>query len=524
MRHTIVRWSILSFLLSVALDLTAPSAAFAQTTSSAATRRLSVEDVVRLALEQNLGIQIERFNPQIRDFAIAEARRRWVPEISSTLQGLHESVPINNAFAGGIPGQNNIVTNSVTSDVGITQTLPTGGSYSAAWTGARQTSTNFFNLFNPQLTSNLSVTFSQPLLRNFKIDSIRHDIESNRNDRDKSEIDLRAEIVRTTRDAKNAYWDLTYQIDNLRAQQDSLDLSRQALSDNEKRVQAGTMASLDIVQAQAEVARNEEAVIVAESAIKEAEDRLRVMIFDPSMPDFWTIGLEPAEMAAFQPRDVDVDVAVRRALETRSDVQAEKNEVARHDLDARFFHNQTLPDVSAHVSYLSNGIGGGSLAPITSFPITSPNRTVLFDRGFATVLADVFSSAYPTWNIGVTIARPLGTSASEASLAKARLEAAQAATRLKNTALKVASEVRDAARQVQTNQKRVDSARAFRELADRRLDAERRKFAAGMQTNFFVFQAQRDLAEARTDEARAMADYNKSLVDFEAVQEAPLTK
>jgi outer membrane protein TolC len=526
MGHAIVRQRIRWFVLLADMVVASaiPAQTFAQTPARPAlVRRLSVDDAVKLALEQNLGIQVERFNPQIQDLAVAHARRRWVPEISTTLEGDHTNVPINNAFAGGIPGQTNIVSNTVSSQVGVAQTLPTGGNYSAAWNGARLSSTNFFNSFNPQLTSYVTLNFSQPLLRNFKIDEIRHDVETSRNDRDESEVHLREAIIQTTRNVKDAYWDLTYQIDNLRAQQDSLNLSKQALSDNEKRVQAGTMASLDIVQAQAEVARNEEAVIVADAAIKEAEDRLRVMIFNPSTPDFWTVGLEPTEMAAFQPREVDVDAAMRRALETRSDVQTERNAVARHELDQKYYQNQTLPDVSAHVSYVSNGIGGDKLAGLTTFPPVGPvERSVLFDRGFTAVLGDVFSSTFPTWTVGVTITRPLGTSASEASLARARLEASQAQTRLKNVELHVASEVRDAGRQVQTNQKRVESARAARELAERRLDAEQRKFAAGIQTNFFVFQAQRDLAQARTDEARAMADYNKSLVDFDAVQEAPL--
>jgi outer membrane protein len=133
------------------------------------------------------------------------------------------------------------------------------------------------------------------------------------------------------------------------------------------------------------------------------------------------------------------------------------------------------------------------------------------------------SSAFPTWTVGLTVGYPIGTSAAETSLARAKLQSSQAGMQLKNLNLQIVTQVRDVARQVGTNEKRVERARAFRELSERRLDAEQKKFAAGIETNFFVFQAQRDLSQARTDEARAMADYNKSLVDFEAVQQAPLT-
>jgi outer membrane protein TolC len=144
-------------------------------------------------------------------------------------------------------------------------------------------------------------------------------------------------------------------------------------------------------------------------------------------------------------------------------------------------------------------------------------------NGLGSVFGDVLSSAFPTWTVGLTVGYPIGTSAAETSLARAKLQSSQAEMQLKNLNLQIVTQVRDIARQVQTNEKRVESASAFRELSERRLEAEQKKFAAGIETNFFVFQAQRDLSQARTDEARATADYNKSLVDFEAVQQAPLT-
>ena len=486
-----------------------------------AARQLSVEEAVRLALEQNLGVRIERLNPQLQDFVISEARSSFVPTLSSSFTGDRANTPATNAFAGG---QTNIVQSDVTTGVGLSQALPTGASYAVTWNSARITSTNFFNSFNPQLNSSVSLSVTQPLLRNFKIDDIRHRLEASKEDRTAADYALQATVVQTTRAVKNAYWDLTYQIDNLNAQQQSLDLSKQLLADNERRVAAGTMASLDIVEAQSEVARNEEGVIVAEAAIRQAEDRLRVLVLDPSAPDFWTVTLTPADQAPFQTRDVDVDAAVRHALADRTDVHTIKNTMTHNDLDVRYYKNQTLPAVDARASYTSNAVGGSSLSPITTFPITGPlQRGIVGQQGFASVIGDVLSSTFPTWSVGVTVAYPIGSSQSEASLAKAKLQSSQTDLQLKNLELEVVAEVRDAARQVETNQKRVDSARAARDLAERRVEAEQKKYAAGVETSFFVFQAQRDLSQARTDEARARADYNKSLADFEAVQLAPLT-
>jgi outer membrane protein len=481
-----------------------------------AVRRLSLDDAVKLSLEQNLGIQVERLNPQIQDTTFAQLRGAWVPNLTSSFFNNSTDSPSTTALAGG---QNKVVNTQASTQVGLNQLLPTGGNYSVAWNGTRSTSTNLFSNFEPLLSSNVSLNVTQPLLRNFKIDSLRQQLDTARKDRDGADIQLRTTTAQTVRNVKNAYWDLVFQRDNLAAQRQSLDLSRRLLADNEKRVQIGTMAPIDIVEAQSEVARNEESVIVAEAAITAAEDRLRTLIFDAASPDFWSVGIEPTDVAGFQSHTVDLDDAVRRALAQRTDLQQAKTSIARTDISIRYFRNQLLPDLNAQATYTTAGVGGTQLSPLTSFSLGQIERTPVSNRGFGSVLGDVFTSSYPAWTVGVTVGYPIGHSASESSLARAKLQHTQAQTQLKNLEVQVVAEVRDAARQVQTNQKRVDSARAARALAEKRLEAEERKMAAGVQISFFVFQAQRDLAQARASELRALADFNKSIVNFEAVQE-----
>jgi len=122
----------------------------------------------------------------------------------------------------------------------------------------------------------------------------------------------------------------------------------------------------------------------------------------------------------------------------------------------------------------------------------------------------------------VQIGYPLGANTAHANLARVKLEYDQSLAQVKNVQLNIATQVRAVARDVNTNQQRFQSAKASRELQEKKLEAEEKKQAAGMSTSFFVFQAQRDLAQARTQEIQAIADYNKSLVDFEAVQLTPL--
>jgi len=494
----------------------AAATATAQTPNAPVVRRLSMDDAVKLALEQNLGIAVERFNPQIQDMSIAQARSFWLPTVTSTLQGVSQDNPATSALAGG---QTSITDNSFNTQVGMAQILPFGTSYSLGWNGARSTTNNIFTNYNPLLNSYMAFNLTQPLLRNRSIDQYRQQLDISHKQRDASDVSLNATVITTVRNVKNAYWDLAYARENLITQQQALDLAKRSLADNEKRVQIGTMAPIDIVEAQSEVARNEEAVIVAESDIKQAEDRLRALVFDPKTPDFWTTVLEPTDTMPFQPYAVDIDGAVRHALENRTDIKLAQNSIQQSEVNLKYYKGQTLPEVNAHLNYQSNAAGGTLFAPITSFPPVDERR-VLSERGFGTVLGDVFTSQYPAWTFGVSVSYPVGDSTQQTNLSRATLQYRQAQTQLSNLELQIATQVRDAGRAVQTNLKRVDSARAARDLAEQRLAAEEKKFAAGIQISFFVFQAQRDLAQARTNEIKALADYNKSIVDFEALQDA----
>jgi outer membrane protein TolC len=525
----IVTLSAATFLSARASAQTGRPASFVDSALQTATispesvRRLSIDEAVKLALEQNLGIRIQRIDPQIQDVGIWQAKSFWSPNLTSSLSRNGQTQRSTTALSGGATSVDN---GTFATGLGVNQLLPTGGVYSAAWNNQRVTTTNLFSNFSPQLLSTVSFNFTQPLLRNFKIDQVREQILLSSKLRDLSDIQLHTVVVQTTRNVKNAYWDLTTARNNLMAQSQSLELAQRSLRDNQRRVEVGTMAPIDIIQAQAEVALNEQQVIVAQASIKSSEDRLRALIFDPDMANFWTVTIEPTDAAPFAEQTIDVDAAVRNALGKRDDLSQTKNNLQQNDVSIRYLRNQILPDISASVNYLSTGVGGVQLSPVDLAAIAggaAPARTVVSDRGFGSVLSEAAQSNYPNWTFAVSIGYPLGASTAQANLARARLQYQQVETQLKNQQLQVATQVRDVARQVQTNQQRVRSARASRELQEKKLEAEEKKQAAGMSTSFFVFQAQRDLSQARTQEIQAISDYNKSLVDFEAVQEVPLT-
>ena len=500
-----------------------PAAAFAQAApappgqQNASVRRLSVEDAVRLALEQNLTLQVQRLNPQIQDLAVEQARTVWTPTISSTLSNSASTSPVSSFLSGA---SDQLTNKNFGVSVQESQALPWWGSnYSVTWRNTRAEDNSVFSSPNPSLSSNLSVSLTQPLLRNFKIDGNRQQLLVSKKNREMSDVQLRQTVLTTIRNVKSAYWDLAYAVENLKVQQQSLGIARESLRDNKSRVAVGTMAPIDIVEAEAEVARNEEAVIVAEAQITRAEDALRQLVFDPKVADFWGMTFELTDTPTFRPQDVDVNAAVRAALDKRTDIVNMRKSLESADIGIRYYKNQTLPDLNVQAGYGLSGQGGTSYTFNDSFP---PVPTSVVEHGFGSVLSQMFSNEFHNWSLAVTVAYPIGRSNAEAALARAKVSYSQSELQLRSLELSVATQVREVARTLNTNRKRVDATRVSRGLAERKLVAEQKKFEAGMSDNFHVIQAQRDLASARNAELQAVLDYNRSLVDFETVQGAPL--
>jgi outer membrane protein TolC len=487
-------------------------------------RRLTADEAVKLAIENNLGIQISRLDPQIEDLNVLSARTAWSPSFNTQFQSNSLQRPSANIFTGS--QEANFKQDTFTSNFGIQQTLPWGGLYDVGWDNSRSSSNSSGATWQPQLNSSLSLNYQQSLLRGWAIDNIRQQVQVSEKNREIADVGLRQTLASTTRTVRNAYWNLAYAVASLAVQQQSLELAQESLRNTRSRVEIGTVPPIDIVEAQSEVAAREEAVIVAQANIATAEDNLRALVFDPSMPDFWNIRIEPSELPPFQPTSVDVEAAVRNALDRRTDLQQAKTSLEATEINIRFFRNQTLPDVQANLNYGLAALGGTQLARsgivIPGFPVDPTAPTTPLEKSYSRVLSDLLGLNSPSWTASLNISYPIGTSQADANLARTRLQYNQAQTRLRNQQLQVSTQVRQQARNVLTNQQRVQSSRASRQLAEQKLEAEQRKFQAGTSTSFFVFQAQRDLSVARNNELRATLDYNQSVVDFETVQEVPL--
>ena len=214
----------------------------------------------------------------------------------------------------------------------------------------------------------------------------------------------------------------------------------------------------------------------------------------------------------------DVDAIAAGGFTGRYDLERARKDLDNLATNVDFFNNQKLPDVRLETSFRSNGLGGTRFLRSGGFPGTITGSV---DRGYGSVLGDMFGSTYPSWSVGLTVNYSLGKSYEEAGLARAQVERRQAAQRIASLQLRIGETLRQAVRQVHSTSERIEAARAGQTVARQRLDVEQRRFEVGLSTSFLVTQAQRDLLQTEVNLLQAMLDHQSALVSFEALQDAP---
>lgn len=484
----------------------------AQDTDNRPTLELSLDQAVERALKNNADLAVEKYRPETSAEDVRSALGAYDPFLTAQVAKSSADTPATNAFSGGSV----VNTGNLNYNLGLNQYLPTGGQFRLDFLNSRTTTNNSFSSFNPAFDSNLNLNLTQPLLRDLTIDAPRLQIRVAKNNRQISDIQFRQTVINTIANVKGLYYDIIAAIDNLDAQRKSLALAQKLLEENQIKVRVGTLAPLDVVAAESEVASREEGVIVAEATVASSEDALKTAIFPKNDPETWALRIVPTDRPKAEQREVNTNAAIQTALEKRTDILATRKALENNDIQLKFARNQVLPTVDLVAGYGATGIGGTQLirdefgGPVVS---TIPG-------GYGDALSSVFGFDFPTWSVGVNFAYPLFNRQARAASAQARISKDQALANLTRLELEIAQEVRNAARGVETNYKRVQSTRAARTLQERRLDAEEKRFAAGMSTNFLVTQAQRDLADASVAEIRAILAYQKSLIEFDRSQEA----
>ncbi|CAN5693278.1 TolC family protein [soil metagenome] len=476
------------------------------------TVNLTEQEAVARATDRNLTLISERITPQTWDYTMAATRAAYAFNLTSSIANNNANTPTSNIFEGGA----RTTSQQQSWSGGIAKQMwRGGGNYNVNWTNSRNQTSSSNSTCNPCFNSGLQGSFTQPLLRNFKIDGTRAAILTNEINQQIADLTLSAQEVSILAQVRNAYWELSYARLAVEAAQRSLELSTKLVGDNRARVEIGTMAPIDVVQAQAEEATRRQQLVTAQATLRNNELALKRLIVSGTDDELWRATIIPVDQPVVTPQPIDLEGAVANALARRIDLTTTKKNLDSTDIQLRNLENQTKPQLDLVGSLNLAGRAGVSIPlrdPITQLLVTPPAG------GYLNALQSVGAFDSPTWNVRLQFSYPLGTSAQQANAARQRLLRQQTEASLKATELTVATEVTSAALAVTNSFEAMQASQVSRELSEQRLAAAQAKFDQGMATNYEVVQAQRDLADARNSELRQLLNYQRALVDFQRVQ------
>lgn len=457
---------------------------------------LSLADAALRALQNNLDISISRHTRESRLADIIIEQSKFDPTFSINGQYNRIVNPLNRPVFGGTnPNLNQIQifdqrSHSVTVDA--TQNLITGGNvdlnYSPSRSSVNQDVARGF-LFNPSWTGGLSLTITQPLLRNAGIELNKTFIKVAQNNAQVEHHVFRDRVMTVIASVEQTYWELVFANENLKVAQTALEAAEELLASNRAKKKAGIMSIVDVLQAEAAVASRVEQVLIAERTIHDQEDQLRRLLNpgEESLRQDMQITPTDAPVTVLEP--LSLQEVIDTAIEQRPEIIQAKKNVESGEINKEFARNQLLPTLSLQGTIGLSGLGA--------------------DYGDS--VSRNFSGDFYNYGAGMVLSYPLGNRAAISTYNKRQLEAKNAEATLTSIRQQVIVGVREAVRRVQTDFKRIETTRSARLMAEKQLQAERERLRVGLSITRFVLDFQRDLATAQANELRAIVDYNKSL-------------
>jgi outer membrane protein TolC len=474
--------------------------------------KMSLEDAIFKALKNNLNVAVEVLAPDLARSAVTRAKEMYMPSFELNASDQKYEQPATWSLV--TTGTN--VSRSFNSGLSLAQRVPFGGSLSASLTYYRSKTNQLFQNYNPYYQSTLSFSFTQPLLKNFGLKISHRSIIVAQNDLEVSRAQFESVLIDTVFQVEQAYWNLVYAIENLQVTRQSLELGRDLLTKTKKEVEVGQTAPIEVLNAEAEVASREAAILQAEAQVKRNRDQLSALISaEAGIPSAEAL-LVPSEKPEFKPFEVSLDAALEQAMANRPDLESTRTTIETKQVNFTYAKNQLLPQLDLRISKSSPGISGDRLLYLNDDPFSGVVIGTI-PGSFRDSLRDAMKFLYNNWTIGVTLSVPLGDLLSRGQYAQARLDLEQTQARFKRQEQQISLEVSDAILTLETNAKSIEAYRIARELAEKRLEAEMKKLSVGMTTNYYVLQYQERLASARSLELKALVDYNISLARISKV-------
>ena len=465
--------------------------------------RLSLEDTLRTAIQQNLGVQLQNYEYRI----VGQNLRAQYGIFDFITDGsiIHRSNrnPTDNPFVPS-GGRSTVLT------AGVNQVLPTGGFYDIDINTGRSTSIGGERFVNPRYSNSLDFTFNQPLLRDFGIDVTRRGITTARNNLGITEGAFRTAMMDTVNQTEQAYYDLVYARRAVGVVKESLFLARDQARITQIRIDVGASAPLDILQPRVTIATTEEQLISAVGNVRNAEDRLRALLNLP--PAEWDRPIVPTDDVAYTPMTINFEEAVRQAIANRPEIEQQRLQTENSRVQALYTRNQVLPQLDFVATYGLQGQAGRRV--VGEDPNGDP---ITVSDPYTDTFSQILGLDFPGFSFGFNVGMPVFNIQARANARAAELDLEQSQTFQAQTQQNIAVEVRSAARAVDTFAQTIAATRAARDAAERNVEAERKRYENGMTTNFQVLEVQQQLSDARVRELFALIGYQKAVATFHRV-------
>ena len=465
---------------------------------------ITLKDSIYLALQNNYDIKIARLEPIIKEKDITAAKSVFDPVLEVTGKTGDSEIPSNSQLQIGFgDGILDFRYDTNTLEARLKKLLETGATFSLEFNmGHTFLDPAPFVFIHPFSDSSIEAKVTQPLLKNAGIFYNRSNIHIARNDKKKSILQLKSTTIDIIDSVQKAYWNLVKAIEDLRVRNKSLERAKDLLKKNKIQVEVGTMAPIEVLEAEEGVASQLEAVIVAENEIKNKEDDLKKVMNLQNNSVLSDVSIVPLNKAATEYNDVSLDESIKAALENRPELFEQNIDMENNRITVQQRKNELLPKFDFEAGIRYNGLA----------------------RNYGNSIDSTLSQDFQSEFFGVTLEVPIGNREARSNYSKAKSREKQSILNTKKVEQDIIVEVRKAVRQINTNTERIKATTKALELAQKRLDAEGKKFKVGRSTSLEVIRAQEDLAVAEGNATKAKVDYQISLGELDATQGISLKK
>src|SRR6266478_3319933 len=505
---------------------------------------LTLREAIALALVNNKDIEVGRDSVKIAEYDLLSTHGAYDPRLSA--QSYYEK--IKTPAASFLSGASNAVEatdfTATTRLEGLTPKY--GGNYRLDFSSVRSTSNSLFTALNPQYPTALTFTYIQPLVRGLRFDLPRRQIEVAKKNLSLTDAQFRQRAIEVITNVQRSYWDLVFALRNLQIQRDSLNDSRSQLEHNRRMVAEGSLAPIDVVAAETQVANFEQAEFSALEDVNRAENSLKNMIAENQKAKLWGLPIIPTDQADLTLPQVSLPDAMSAAIQNRQELR--QSDLAREInlLDQRLYRDQTKPEIDLVGSYGMVGNAGtlagsnpltassdqvrarvNQLSLLSGLPaLPAPAATTISPDllgGYPQSLSNLGSNQFNNFRVGVSISLPLRNRTAAGQLGHSLVEGRRIATQREQLEQLIQVEVRNALQSLSTAEARLRSAAVARADAEQQYESEKRKLDAGQSTVFLVLERQTALAAARGNELRAQTDLNKAIAELQRATGNSLT-